>query len=187
MKHFEINKKEIKMTVEEKNIAMKTSRSSGASALNKDGSIRAVVPLFIEKNVDKNKIILDFGAGKGATSTKYLLSKGFDVAAYDLWVNEGGDELLDKYALDRQYDVVFASNVLNVQSSLQMLCETLRQINSVLKYGGEFICNYPSTPRKMKLDAWTLKGIIEGVFDAQVELVGGTANVPIWRIRKTLS
>ena len=39
----------------------------------------------------------------------------------------------------------------------------------------------------MKLDAWTLKGIIEGVFDAQVELVDGTANVPIWRIRKTLS
>lgn len=174
------------MTVEEKNIAMKASRSSGASALNKDGTIRAVVPLFIEKNVDKSKTILDFGAGKGATSTKYLLSKGFDVAAYDLWVDEG-DELLDKYALDRQYDVVFASNVLNVQSSLQMLCETLMQINSVLKYGGEFICNYPSTPRKMNLDAWTLKGIIEGVFGAQVELVGGTASVPIWKIRKTLS
>lgn len=174
------------MTVEEKNIAMKTSRSSGASALNKDGTIRAVVPLFIEKNVDKSKTILDFGAGKGATSTKYLLSKGFDVAAYDLWVDEG-DELLDKYALDRQYDVVFASNVLNVQSSLQMLCETLMQINSALKYGGEFICNYPSTPRKMDLDAWTLKGIIEGVFGAQVELVGGTASVPIWKIRKTLS
>lgn len=174
------------MTVEEKNIAMKTSRSSGASALNKDGTIRAVVPLFIEKNVDKSKTILDFGAGKGATSTKYLLSKGFDVAAYDLWVDEG-DELLDKYALDRQYDVVFASNVLNVQSSLQMLCETLMQINSVLKYGGEFICNYPSTPRKMDLAAWTLKGIIEGVFGAQVELVGGTASVPIWKIRKTLS
>lgn len=174
------------MTVEEKNIAMKTSRSSGASALNKDGTIRAVVPLFIEKNVDKSKTILDFGAGKGATSTKYLLSKGFDVAAYDLWVDEG-DELLDKYALDRQYDVVFASNVLNVQSSLQMLCETLMQINSVLKYGGEFICNYPSTPRKMDLDAWTLKGIFEGVFGAQVELVGGTASVPIWKIRKTLS
>lgn len=174
------------MTVEEKNIAMKTSRSSGASALNKDGTIRAVVPLFIEKNVDKSKAILDFGAGKGATSTKYLLNKGFDVAAYDLWVNEG-DELLDKYALDRQYDVVFASNVLNVQSSLQMLCETLIQINSVLKYGGEFICNYPSTPRKMDLDAWTLKGIIEGIFGTQVELVGGTASVPIWKIRKTLS
>lgn len=173
------------MTAQEIKIAKATSRSAGASAI-KDGKIRAVVPLFIEKNVDKNKTILDFGAGKGATSTKYLLSKGFDVAAYDLWVDEG-DELLDKYALDRQYDVVFASNVLNVQSSLQMLCETLMQINSALKYGGEFICNYPSTPRKMDLDAWTLKGIIEGIFGARVELVGGTASVPIWRIRKMLS
>ena len=115
------------MTTQEINIAKATSRSAGASAI-KDGKIRAIVPLWVEQNIDKNKIILDFGAGKGATSTKYLLSKGFDVTAYDLWIGNG-DELLDKYALDRQYDVVFASNVLNVQSSLSMLNETLKQID----------------------------------------------------------
>ena len=113
------------MTSEEIRIAKATSRSAGASAI-KNGTIRAVVPLFVEKNVDNRKTILDFGAGKGATSTKYLLSNGFDVAAYDLWCGEG-DELLDKYALDRQYDVVFASNVINVQSSMEMLRETLTQ------------------------------------------------------------
>ena len=83
------------MTTQEINIAKATSRSAGASAI-KDGKIRAIVPLWVEQNIDKNKIILDFGAGKGATSTKYLLSKGFDVTAYDLWIGNG-DELLDKY------------------------------------------------------------------------------------------
>ena len=72
------------MTAQEIKIAKATSRSAGASAINKDGTIRAVVPLFIEKNINKNKTILDFGAGKGATSTKYLLGKGFEATAYDL-------------------------------------------------------------------------------------------------------
>lgn len=87
------------MTAQEIKIAKATSRSAGASVI-KDGKIRAVVPLWVESNVDKSKTILDFGAGKGATSTKYLLSKGFDVAAYDLWAGNG-DELLDKFALNR--------------------------------------------------------------------------------------
>lgn len=170
------------MTTQEINIAKATSRSAGASAI-KDGKIRAIVPLWVEQNIDKNKIILDFGAGKGATSTKYLLSKGFDVAAYDLWCGNG-DELLDKYALDRQYDVVFASNVLNVQSSLSMLNETLKQIYDTVKDGGEFICNYPQSPRKMLLTSEEIERIILTVFGS-VERVGGTRSAPIWKAIKT--
>lgn len=170
------------MTAQEIKIAKATSRSAGASAINKNGTIRAVVPLFIEKNIDKSKTILDFGAGRGCTSTKYLLSKGFDVAAYDLWCGNG-DELLDKYALDRQYDVVFASNVLNVQSSLSMLNETLKQIYDTVKYGGEFICNYPQSPRKMLLTSEEIERIIIKVFGS-VERVGGTRSAPIWKVIK---
>lgn len=168
------------MTSEEIRTAKATSRSTGASAI-KNGTIRAVVPLFVEKNVDNSKI-LDFGAGKGATSTKYLLSNGFDVAAYDLWCGEG-DELLDKYALDRQYDVVFASNVINVQSSMEMLRETLTQIYKATKYGGEFICNYPSSPRKMDVVADDIARVIKEVF-GNVEKVGGTKSAPILKMRK---
>lgn len=172
------------MTNEEIKIAKATSRSAGASAI-KNGVIRAVVPLFVEKNVDKNKTILDFGAGKGATSTKYLLNNGFDVVAYDLWCGNG-DELLDKYALNRQYDVVFASNVINVQSSIGMLRETLMQIYKATKYGGEFICNYPNSPRKMDMAANDIAMIINDVFGS-VEKVGGTTSAPIWRIRKMMN
>ena len=170
------------MTTQEINIAKATSRSAGASAI-KDGKIRAIVPLWVEKNIDKDKTILDFGAGKGATSTKYLLSKGFDVAAYDLWVGNG-DELLDKFALNRQYDVVFASNVLNVQSSQSMLNETLKQIYDTVKDGGEFICNYPQSPRKMLLTSEEIERIILTVFGS-IKRVGGTKSAPIWKAIKT--
>ena len=172
------------MTNEEIKIAKATSRSAGASAI-KNGTIRAVVPLFVERNVDKSKTILDFGAGKGATSTKYLLNNGFDVVAYDLWCGDG-DKLLDKYALNRQYDVVFASNVINVQSSIDMLRETLMQIYKATKYGGEFICNYPNSPRKMDIAANDIAMIINDVFGS-VEKVGGTTSAPIWRIRKMMN
>lgn len=169
------------MTAQEKNIAMKTSRGAGASAVNKDGTIRAVVPNFIMNNVDKRKSILDFGAGKDMVHTKWLNQNGFNCTAYDLWLNNGN-------VLGKKYDVVFASNVLNVQSSITMLFETLHQINNVLENNGEFICNYPTTPRKMaSLNTETLRHVIESVFGGKVELVGGTKSAPIWRVKKLLS
>jgi hypothetical protein len=172
------------MTTQEMDIAKRTSRSNGASAINKDGTIRAVVPIWVEKNVDKSKTILDFGAGRWCTSTKYLRQKGFDnVTPYDLWCGDG-DELLDDQALDRSYDVIFASNVLNVQSSLDMFCETLWQIWDVLNNGGEFICNYPSSPRKMDLTADEVDHFIAATLGVIPDIVGGTKSAPIWRIRK---
>lgn len=94
-----------------------------------------------------------------------------------------GDELLDKYALDRQYDVVFASNVINVQSSMEMLRETLTQIYKATKYGGEFICNYPSSPRKMDMTTNDIARVIKEVF-GNVENIGGTKSAPILKMRK---
>lgn len=170
------------MTAQEIKIAKATSRSAGASVI-KDGKIRAVVPLWVESNVDKSKTILDFGAGKGATSTKYLLSKGFDVVAYDLWVGNG-DVLLDKFALNRRYDIVFASNVLNVQSSKEMLLETLNQIKSVLKDDGEFICNFPISPRKMEMNGHKMEEVLTSIFP-NVSIVGGTKSAPIWKVVKS--
>ena len=173
------------MTYEEKEIAKRTSRSSGASAVNKDGTIRAIVPRFVEQYVtDKATSILDFGAGRGATSTKYLRNNGFsNVTAYDFWVDDG-DALLDGSALDRQYRVVFASNVLNVQSSKDMLMETLAQIYDVIEEGGEFICNYPSSPRKMEVSADTISEIIQEVFKNSISIIGGTKSAPMLKIKK---
>ena len=174
------------LTAEEIRIANATSRSNGATARGKDGAIKAVVPNFISKNVDKHCSILDFGAGKDAVHTQWLREQGFEnVTAYDF-----GDNCIngihDAKALNRQYDIVFASNVLNVSSSLEMLITTVKQIFACLSPGGAFICNYPSSPRKTLLDVFDVQTIIETIFNNKVELVGSTKSAPLWKITKPL-
>ena len=168
---------------EEIRIANATSRSNGASARNKDGSIRAVVPKYVAENAGKEDKILDFGAGKGALHTKWLREEGFDVTAYDFGDNivEG---LHDRDALDKQYAVIMASNVLNVQSSIMMLMETLKQIYNSLEPGGEFICNYPASPRKTDLNAEDVRTILTNIFKGRIDRVGGTSAAPLWVITK---
>jgi hypothetical protein len=165
-------------------IANATSRSNGASAINKDGSIRAIVPRYVADNINKEDSILDFGAGKAAVHTKWLKEQGFNAVAYDF-----GDNLIqglhDKDALSKQYKMIMASNVFNVQSSMSMLLETLRQIDNSLEPGGEFICNYPASPRKMLLTANDLREILQSIFKGGVERVGGTSSAPLWKVKKT--
>lgn len=170
-------------SMEEIKIANATSRSNGASAINKDGSIRAIVPKYVAEHINKEDSVLDFGAGKGAVHTKWLREEGFNVTAYDFGDNiiEG---LHDKNALQKQYKVIMASNVLNVQSSYVMLYETLCQINDSLEPGGEFICNYPSSPRKIDLTAHEVKEILKFIFKGRIERVGGTSSAPLWKIQK---
>lgn len=170
-------------TMEEIEIANATSRSSGASARNKDGSIRAIVPKYVAEHINKEDYLLDFGAGKSAVHTKWLREQGFNAVAYDFGTNciEG---LHDKDALSQQYKVIMCSNVLNVQSSLKMLLETLKQINNSLAPGGVLICNYPASPRKMILAANDIKEILQSIFKGRIERVGGTSSAPLWKVQK---
>ena len=158
----------MKFTEKEIKIANATSRSKGASAINSDGTIRAIVPNFILKNkkLYQNAKILDFGAGKSPIHTEWLKEQNFDVIAYDFGENhiEG---LHDEEALMKRYDVVFASNVLNVQSSIHMLRITLNQIYNALKKHGTFIFNYPKSPRKLDLTEFELINYIEDKFKSK--------------------
>ena len=171
-------------SMEEIKIANATSRSNGASAKNKDGSIRAIVPKYVAEHINKEDSLLDFGAGKSATHTKWLKEQGFNVVAYDF-----GDNLIDglhdRDALQKQYKVIMCSNVLNVQSSMTMLFETLKQIDNSLESGGELVCNYPDSPRKMELAASELKEIIQSLFKGKIERVGGTSSAPLWKVQKS--
>ena len=173
------------MTIEEIKIANATSRSNGASAKNKDGSVRAIVPRYVAEHINKEESLLDFGAGKGAIHTQWLKEQGFNATAYDFGDNviEG---LHDKDALNKQYKVIMASNVLNVQSSMTMMFDTLNQIYDSLEFGGKFICNYPSSPRKMPLPAATLGYMLKQTFGGNVERVGGTSSAPLWVVYKPL-
>ena len=169
---------------EEIKIANATSRSNGASAKNKDGSIRAVVPRYVAEHIGKEDAILDFGAGKGALHTKWLREQGFNVTAYDFGDNvvEG---LHDKDALSKQYKVIMASNVLNVSSSETMLKETLSQIYNSLVPGGRFVCNYPASPRKANLPTNEIEWNIFLAFGTKAKRVGGSSSAPLWIVEKS--
>lgn len=104
--------------------------------------------------------ILDFGAGTDAVHTVALRDAGYNVTAHDFGRNVG--PLIDPLALSRQYAVVFASNVLNVQSSEEMLRATLGQIRQTMR--SVALLNYPSSPRKADISSSRLLAILRETF-----------------------
>lgn len=127
---------------EEINISNKTSRTSGA--IGKSAKVPRVVSLLGRKDHS----ILDYGAGKDAQHTKSLRAEGFNVTAHEFGGNQ--NENHDRNALRKTYDHVYASNVLNTQSSTEMLSKTLDEIHSVLNPNGVFTTNLPASPLKFK-------------------------------------
>ena len=124
----------------------------------------SVTTKFIMGNFspDENLTFLDYGAGKKATQTRKLIEAGYDVTAYDM----GGNvtELHDTDALNKQYDVVFASNVLNVQFTMEGIKQMLSEMNNCAKK--YIIFNYPSSPRKFRdhpINNKEMKEIIENI------------------------
>ena len=171
-------------------IANKTSRGTGATTLI-NGIPRAVLVRYLVNNASyyRTKNILDFGAGKKALQTAYLKSQGFKkITAYEFGENVV-DGVHDKEALSRRYGVVFASNVLNVLASEDMLIQTLWEIKKACKPGGIVLLNYPASPRKLIIDGKkaSSKKIAEyifKVFKRIPERVAGTNVCPLWRIWK---
>ena len=159
-------------TPDEMMIAMKTSRNLGAVGAN------AVIPKIVRQLADKNDTILDFGAGKTAAHALALRSEGYNVTAYDF--SQG--EFNDPKALSKKYSFVYASNVLNVQSSEDMLMnDTLKPIYNVLQPGGKFVGNLPSSPLKGVYTGKTykeaqnyLEGKLKEVFKSVERLKGST-------------
>ncbi len=162
-------------TPEEMDVATKTARGAGAVGG------KAIVPLWIGDNVPANAKILDFGSGPTAQHTTRLREAGFtDVTAHEFGANirEG---IHSPDALSQQYDVVFASNVLNVQSSEGMLRRTLESIRQALKEDGYAVFNYPGSPRKAGLSNNEVQSIIQDIFPSasRIEKKG---QGPMWRV-----
>jgi len=132
---------------------------------------------LVELGKDRAGTVLDFGAGKNAVHTKALKSKGWRVVAWEF-----GDNFVkgvhDSRALDRKYDTVVASNVLNVQQSKGMLRETLEQLTSAVKPGGTLICNMPKEPRHHDVSAEDVERLLGRAGFEVEESKGGSA--PVW-------
>lgn len=166
-------------TEREVDIANRTARARGRVGQAPTRTTKAVLD-----RVAADERVLDFGAGPEARQSEILREAGYEnVTAHEFGgnVREG---VHDPAALERQYDAVFASNVLNVQSSRSMLAETLGQIQKATAPEGRAIFNYPESPRKMEpaLTADQMQREIENYYGT-VERVGGTKQAPVWEAR----
>ena len=152
--------------------ANKTSRSFGAVGRN------AVVPRKVRElfSARDNLLILDFGAGKDALHASALRQDGYRVDAYEFGDNVRPFVHTRSLAI-KYYDVVYASNVLNVQANDAMMSSNLLNIWLTLKTGGSFVANFPLSPRKNDVQAKDLLKLIEGMFGEIKILKGGKAPV----------
>jgi DNA modification methylase len=121
---------------------------------------RAVLPRFITSlNYPKGTKMLDFGCGRDFIHAAQLREAGFRVYGYDLsfagerHLPRGGLHWRGVLAHAGSFDVVFASNVLNVQRSKRELADTCREIEQAcgwdLGYECKLYLNYPNSPRKL--------------------------------------
>lgn len=178
--------------IEQYKAANKTARAAGSVGE------RAVTPKWVQETAKPTESILDFGSGDKASHTMRLRGEGLNVTAHEFATNvrEG---IHDPNALNRKYDTVFASNVLNTQGSAVMLRGTLDQIAKSVNPGGRAVLNLPAEPRyeawdgvtkggqrvptaTLKQDAARLQSELEKRFKT-VERVGGTAAAPLFEAR----
>lgn len=110
------------------------------------------------------KLVLDFGAGWKAVHAEKLKQHGWNVLAWDFGRNFDS-KVHHPRALDLKYEIVYASNVLNVQSTEHALRGTIAQLASVThpKYGVCF-CNYPKAPRKADFSAEKIRFFLSECF-----------------------
>jgi DNA topoisomerase IB len=164
-----------KYSEEETKVANSTSRNLGAVGE------KAIAPKYVASIAKPEDKILDFGAGKDAAHAKALKEKGLDITAYEFG-NNSKEGLHDPKALEKKYNIVYASNVLNVQSSEQMLRNTLEEIKGSLEDKGTVVFNYPESPRKSNLLASDVSKVITDIFGNSPEKVGGTTSAPLWKV-----
>lgn len=126
---------------------------------SKPFSVRQALPAIVMEHAKKTDKILDFGAGKDIFGTKQLREAGFDCTAWEIGENFN-PQLHDYHALERDYDIVFASNVLNVQPDGGAVAEILLDVQGVLKDGGLFFCNFPRDPRHNTLEQEDIESML---------------------------
>lgn len=176
------------LTAEDTKMVNATSRANGAVGGN------ALVPKVVSEMLSKSPRplkVLDFGAGKSAAHTTRLreVHEGCNhqITAYDCGVNVN-EELHDSEALgtDKRYDIVFASNVLNVQPRWVSILYVLRALRDVVAVNGTVVFNYPASPRKSRCTPAQVRksaAMLYGVDLGKVERVAGTPSAPVFAIK----
>ena len=159
--------------------ANRTARSAGAVGG------RAIVPRYVAEIAREGDDVLNFGAGLPDSQGSYLHSNIIRASGAKVWEYDfGRNTTANKSVMNYAYDIVFASNVLNVQSSATMMRETLTQIFDRVKKGGVAVFNYPDSPRKSDMSALEVADVISNVFNKKPQrVIGfGSASAPLWEV-----
>jgi hypothetical protein len=165
------------------NVMAKTARENGAVDSRRSLVAKYLLP---RKDIYKDQIILDFGAGPKAKLTQLLYEEGFEtVIAYENLDSPNFNEHIHYSGpalnLVESFNLVIASNVLNVQPNTECLAHTIKEILLMTQaHTGNLLINYPASPRKMS--DWTAKHIkvLLDTHFSKVEHVGGTKQAPLW-------
>lgn len=162
----------ITFTPEQVAKANRTARGAGAVGM------MAVVPKYIGYTALWTESILDFGSGPRAIHTRRMREMGYNVEAYDFGANYRKDEVFGD--LSKHYDIVFASNVLNVQSDEEMMRKTLRLM--LVPNPKRIVFNYPKDPRHSTLSADDVRRIVRELYGVEPKWVGGAWGAPLMEV-----
>lgn len=161
-------------------VANATSRNAGAVGKN------ALVPRIVrERYAGVEGIrVLDFGSGK-ANAHVCMMRQAMGLWDWTVDGWEFGDNRTDAHLqqhsglYEGMFDIVYLSNVLNVQATASMMFETLYNAMEFMQDEGRLVCNYPASPRKCERDADGVEHMLKSMFDHVVR-VAGTKSAPVW-------
>ena len=153
------------MTEEEIKLVNSTSRSRGAVGKN------AIVPQYVNGILHERAAffptVLDYGAGKDALHVG-LLKKEYPnnlIAGWDIGDNWNAELHISRTELvyAAPWSLVYASNVLNVQPTINALQETIDELK-LLTGDNTLIVNYPPSPRKLFFDKADIFELLQKYF-----------------------
>jgi len=155
----------------------RTARSRGAVGR------QAIVPRIVREIISVTgtsaiNSVLDFGAGPDRRHVNDLNNSFQNVTAhgYDI-----GDDW--ETAMARTYDLVFASNVLNVQPDRATMHRTLAQLWDLQGPHTRLIVNYPKEPRKGGFTVPQIRAMLEDM-GWEVRKMPGTGQNTVYELRK---
>jgi hypothetical protein len=144
------------------------------------GQHRAVTPHYVAETSKPGECVLNYGCGVADKNgeiphSKMLRSHGLIVTDHDIGINA---RYADAKALECKYDIVMASNVLNVQQTWAMLGRTLAEIASVTRQDGRAVMNFPRKPRRpMQATPEQIESIIQNYFGSVTTIRKGDGHV----------
>ena len=141
-------------------IMNRTARYKGAVGL------KALVPGVIDTMIYNTPSwlrlnILDYGAGREAihcNKLKDTWKNKIAIEAWDIGDNYMGSEFHTEQFLYNHYDIVYASNVFNIQPSVDGIQQVFLECMRALRPDGKFVFNYP-TNRHSSITKNQLHGI----------------------------